>query len=96
MRACGSALSHVRSVFVDRHRLRDAGVHLRTATGDLGIPCVCGARLGFRIEAADQFERKSGTLLSGKTEDFGEHVGVGHWLSLAARETVAASLRGSS
>jgi hypothetical protein len=53
-----------------------AGVHLRTATGDLGIPCVCGAGFGFGIETADQFERKSGTLLGGKTEDFGEHVGV--------------------
>jgi len=56
-RARGSTLSHVRSVFIDCHHLRGAGVHLRTATGDLGIPCVCSAGLGFRIETADQFER---------------------------------------
>ena len=62
----------MRSIFVDGHRLRDAGVHLRTAAGDLGIPYLCGAGLGFRIETADQFERESGTLLDGKAEDFGD------------------------
>jgi len=72
------------SVLVDRHRLRDAGVHFGTPTGDLGIPCVNGAGFGSRIEAADQFERKSGTFLGGKTENLGKHVGGGHWLILAA------------
>ena len=61
----------MRSIFVDGHRLRDAGVHFGTATGDLGIPCVCGAGLGFRVEAADQFECESGTFLVWKTEDLG-------------------------
>jgi len=90
--ARGSALSHVRSIFVDGHRLRDAGVHLRTAAGDLGIPYLCGAGLGFRVETADQFERESGTLLDGKAEDFGEHVG-GHWLSLAVSRRSAPFVR---
>jgi hypothetical protein len=82
----------VGAVFVDCHRFRDAGIHLCTATGDFGIPCVCSAGLGFRIEAADQFERKSGTLFGGKTEDFGEHIGGGHWLSLAASRKRRGSL----
>ena len=82
----------MRSVFVDRHRLGDAGVYFRTATGDLGIPCVCGAGLGFRIEAADQFERKSGTFLDGKTEDLGEDLGGGHWLKSGSFATAPGTL----
>jgi hypothetical protein len=74
----------VRSVFIDRHRVRDAGINLRTASGDFMIPRVCGAGLGFPIETADQFESKSRTFLGGKPEDYGEHVGAGHWFSLAA------------
>jgi hypothetical protein len=40
----------VRSVFVDRHRVRNAGIDLRATTSDLGIPGVRGAGLGLRIE----------------------------------------------
>ena len=36
----------MRSIFVDGHRLRDAGVHFGTATGDLHIPGFCSAGLG--------------------------------------------------
>jgi hypothetical protein len=90
-RARSSTLSHVRSVFVDGHRLRDAGVHFGTATGDLHIPGFRAAGLGSYVEAADQFERESGTLLGGKTEDLGEHVGGRHRLSLTASRQAAGS-----
>src|SRR5438045_2730389 len=59
-RVASDTLAHVRSVFVDCHGLPDAGVHLRTGTGDLGTPCICHPGLGFLIEAPDQFERKWG------------------------------------
>jgi hypothetical protein len=72
----------VRSVFVDRHGIRDTSVDLCTTTGDFGVPGLGRARLGFSIEATDQFERKSGTLLGGKTENFGEHVGRRHRFAL--------------
>ena len=72
----------MRAVFVDGHRVRDAGVHFGTATGDLRIPCFSGAGIGSCVEAADQFQRRSGTLLDRKAEGLGEHVGGGHRFSL--------------
>jgi len=46
-RAPAARRSHARSVFIDRHRVRDAGVDLRPATHNFRIPGVCSAGLGF-------------------------------------------------
>jgi hypothetical protein len=46
-RARGPAVTHVRAVLIDRHRLRRAGVHFSGATSDLGIPCLMAPDSGF-------------------------------------------------
>ena len=51
---------------------------------DFGVPCVCGAGLGIRVEAANQLERESGTLFGRETKDLGKPVCRRHSLSLAA------------
>ena len=93
-RARGSPLPHVRSVFVDGHRLRGASVHFGTSTGDLQIPGFDSTGLASCIEASDQFERESSTFLGGKAEGLGEHVRGEHGLSLPASCRLAGLARG--
>ena len=60
----------MRPVFVDAHRVRDAGAHFDAPTGDLHIPCFYGAGIGSCVEAADQFQRQSGTIEPGTTDSY--------------------------
>ena len=73
----------MRPIFIDRHRLRGAGIHLGTTTRDRLIPRLCGIRISTGVEAADQFEREAGALLFGQTKSLAS-MSVGDMRSVLA------------
>ncbi len=76
--ACGTTLTDMSSILVQRHRVGGPGVNLGAATLDLGVPGLGSAGLGLTIQAAQQLEGKLGPLLNWEAQDLCEHVGGGH------------------
>ena len=78
LRASGATSADVSAVLVECHRFGSAAVDLVATTLDLGAPQLRGVGLGFAVEAADQLECQTRTLLRREAKNVCKDAGRSH------------------
>jgi hypothetical protein len=74
----------MRSILLERHRLRGSRLDLCTPAPDLGVPSLGHARLALAIEAPQELQRQFRAIPGWQAKNLGEHVGGSHAITAAS------------